>query len=245
MKKRRMPGQAESAATNRMERIMLTEAAKEKRQSIIDACRSMNALGVNQGTSGNISLRDGEGFLITPTSMPYDLMQPEDIIEMRFDRSVVGNGRPSTEWRFHLDIMRARPEVNAIVHTHPIYCTTLAIMERGIPPIHYMVCAAGGDTIRCAPYATFGTQELSDNAVAALKDRKACLLAHHGMIAVGESLRSAMWLAVEVENLAHQYVNCLQLGGEPPLLTPEEVANVATRIANYGLYTAPKSPGLR
>ena len=115
-------------------------------------------------------------------------MQPEDIIEMRFEtRTVVGNGRPSTEWRFHLDILRARPEVNAVVHAHPVYCTTLAIMERSIPPIHYMVCAAGGDTIRCAPYATFGTQELSDNAVAALKDRKACLLAHHGMIAVGDS----------------------------------------------------------
>ena len=225
---------------NRMEHIMLTDAAREKRQSIIDACRSMNALGINQGTSGNISLRDGEGFLITPTSMPYDLMQPEDIIEMRFDHSVVDNGRPSTEWRFHLDILLARPEVNAIVHAHPIYCTTLAIIERSIPPIHYMVCAAGGDTIRCAPYATFGTQELSHNAVAALKDRKACLLAHHGMIAVGDDLRGAMWLAVEVENLAHQYVNCLQLGGEPPLLTPEEVANVARRIANYGLYTAPK-----
>jgi len=153
---------------------MLTEAAREKRQCIIDACRSMNALGINQGTSGNISLRDGEGFLITPTSMPYDLMQPEDIIKMRFDHSVVENGRPSTEWRFHLDVLRARPEVGAIV-------PTLAIMERSIPPIHYMVCAAGGDTIRCAPYATFGTQELSD------KDRKACLLAHHGMIAVGDA----------------------------------------------------------
>ncbi len=222
-----------------MEIPMPSKAAREKRRSIIDACRSMNALGVNQGTSGNISLREGDGLLITPTSMPYDVMQPEDIIEMRFDHSVVGNGRPSTEWRFHLDILRARPEVNAVVHAHPVYCTTLAIMERSIPPIHYMVCAAGGDTIRCAPYATFGTQELSDNALAALEDRKACLLAHHGMIAVGDSLRSAMWLAVEVENLAHQYFNCLQLG-EPPLLTPKEVQNVAARIANYGVYSAPK-----
>jgi L-fuculose-phosphate aldolase len=240
MKMRQDPARRNAADANRMECIMLTEAAREKRQSIIDACRSMNALGINQGTSGNISLRDGEGFLITPTSMPYNLMQPEDVIEMRFDHTVVGNGRPSTEWRFHLDILRARPEVNAVVHAHPIYSTTLAIMERSIPPIHYMVCAAGGDTIRCAPYATFGTQELSDNAVAALKDRKACLLAHHGMIVVGDDLPRAMWLAVEVENLARQYVNCLQLGGEPPLLTPEEVANVAKRIANYGLYTAPR-----
>jgi L-fuculose-phosphate aldolase len=226
---------------DRTERLMLTRAAKEKRQSIIDACRWMNASGINQGTSGNISLRDGDGFLITPTSTPYDLMQPEDIITMRFDDSVVGEGRPSTEWRFHLDILEARPEVNAVVHAHPVYCTTLAILERSIPPIHYMVCVAGGDTIRCAPYATFGTQALSDNALDALKDRKACLLAHHGMIAVGDSLRSAMWLAVEVENLAHQYFNCLQLGREPPLLTPEEVANVAGRIANYGLYSAPKT----
>ena len=129
--------------------------------------------------------------------------------------------------------------MNAVVHAHPIYCTTLAILERDIPPLHYMICAAGGHTIRCAPYATFGTQALSDNALGALKDRKACLLAHHGMIAVGDSIRSAMWLAVEVENLAHQYLNCLQLGREPPLLTAEEVASVAERIANYGLCSAP------
>jgi len=219
---------------------MLSAAQREKRQSIIDACRSMNALGINQGTSGNISLRDGEGFLITPTSTPYEGMQPEDIVAMRFDQSVVGDGRPSTEWRFHLDILRARPEANAVVHTHPIYSTTLAILGRGIPPLHYMISAAGGDSIRCAPYATFGTQELSDNAVAALADRKACLLAHHGMIAIGKTLQSAMWLAVEVENLAHQYFNCLQLGREPPLLTPEEMANVAERTANYGLYSAPR-----
>ena len=219
---------------------MLSAFEREKRQSIIDACRSMNALGVNQGTSGNISLRDGKGLLITPTSMPYDVMQPEDIIAMRFDHKVVGNGRPSTEWRFHLDILRARPDVNAVVHAHPIYSTTLAILERDIPPLHYMVCAAGGDNIRCAPYATFGTQELSDHALQALTDRKACLLAHHGLIATGDTLRSAMWLAVEVETLAHQYLNCLQLGREPPLLTPEEVANVAERISNYGLYSAPK-----
>jgi len=219
---------------------MLSTAQRDKRQSIIDACRSMNALGINQGASGNISLRDGDGFLITPTSMPYDVVQPEDIVAMRFDHTVVGDGRPSTEWRFHLDILRARPEVGAVVHAHPVYCTTLAILERGIPPLHDMVCAAGGDTIRCAPYATFGAQELSDNALAALEDRKACLLADHGMIAVGGDLRSAMRLAVEVENLARLYFNCLQPGREPPLLSAGDVANVASRIANYGLYSAPK-----
>ncbi len=218
---------------------MLSPAARKKRQSIIDACRSMNALGINQGTSGNISLREGEGMLITPTSMPYDAMTPDDIIEMRLDGKVVGNGRPSTEWRFHRAILAARPEVNAIVHAHPTYSTTLAIMERGIPPIHYMVAAAGGDSIRCAPYATFGTEDLSMNAVEALRDRKACLLAHHGMIALGADLAGAMWLAVEVETLARQYVNCLQLG-EPPLLSSEEIKNVAARMDNYGLYSAPQ-----
>jgi len=219
---------------------MLSKKQREKRRSIIDACLAMNRLGINQGTSGNISLRQGKGMLITPTSLPYDEMEPEDIIEIGFDNQVVGNGKPSTEWRFHLDILRSRADVNAVVHAHPVYCTTLAILGRSIPPLHYMICAAGGDTIRCAPYATFGTQELSDNALVALKDRKACLLAHHGMIAVGDSLKSAMWLAVEVENLARQYVNCLQLGSEPPVLSSQEVANVASRIANYGLYSAPK-----
>ena len=213
---------------------MLSQAAKKKRQSVIDACLSMNALGINQGTSGNISLREGKGMLITPTSMPYDAMTPEDIIEMRLDGKVIGNGRPSTEWRFHLAILRSRPEINAIVHAHPTYCTTLAIMERGIPAIHYMIAAAGGDEIRCAPYATFGTEELSVNAVEALKDRKACLLAHHGMIALGSDLPRAMWLAVEVETLARQYVNCLQLG-EPTVLSSEEIKNVAARMEDYGL----------
>lgn len=193
----------------------------------------MNARGINQGTSGNISIRDGERVLITPTSVPYDAMQPEDIVEMKFDGSVVGDGRPSSEWRFHLDILRARPEANAVVHAHPTYCTTLAIMERGIPPIHYMVAVVGGDSVRCAPYATFGTQELSDHALDALKNRKACLLAHHGLIAIGHSLDFAMWLAVEVETLARQYVNCLQIG-EPPLLSSEEIENVIDRMGEYG-----------
>jgi L-fuculose-phosphate aldolase len=218
---------------------MPAKSPKARRQSIIDACLDMHRLGINQGTSGNISLREGEGMLVTPTSMPYAKMKPTDIVRMNMNGAVVGEGRPSTEWRFHLDIYRARPDVNAIVHAHPTYCTTLAIMEREIPAIHYMVAVAGGDTVRCAPYATFGTQELSDHAVAALVDRKACLLAHHGLIAVGDNLEQAMWLAVEMETLAHQYVNCLQLG-DPPLLPSDEIANVAKRIANYGLYSAPK-----
>jgi L-fuculose-phosphate aldolase len=206
---------------------------REKRQSIIDACLRMNALGINQGTSGNISLRHQAGMLVTPTSVPYEAMQPEQIVFMGFDGSFDPTQHPSSEWRFHLDILKARPEVNAVVHAHPLYATTLAIMGRDIPPVHYMIAAAGGDSIRCAPYATFGTSELSQYAVKALEDRLACLLAHHGMIAIGPSLSKAMWLAVEVETLARQYHGCLQLG-TPPLLSKEEIENVRSRMAGYG-----------
>src|SRR5882757_6438511 len=205
----------------------------EKCQSIIDACMRMNALGFNQGTSGNISLRPEAGMLITPTSVPYEGMRPEQIVYMGLDGSFDPGQRPSTEWRFHLDILRARPEVNAVVHAHPPYSTILAIMGLEIPSVHYMIACAGGDTIRCAPYATFGTQALSEHAVAALEDRLACLLEHHGMIAVGPSLSKAMWLAVEVEALARQYPGCLQIG-TPRLLSKAEIKNVLGRIAGYG-----------
>ncbi len=207
---------------------------RTKRQSIIDACRDMNRLGINQGTSGNISLRHGEGMLITPTSVPYDAMQPDQIVFMKLDGALEAGQRPSSEWRFHRDILKARPDVNAVVHAHPPFATMLAIMGLEIPPIHYMIACAGGDTIRCAPYATFGTEELSRHAVAALEDRSACLLAHHGMIAVGPSLARAMWLAVEVETLARQYHGCLQIG-TPPLLSKAEIENVRRRMEGYGV----------
>jgi L-fuculose-phosphate aldolase len=205
-----------------------------KRQSIIDACREMNRLGINQGTSGNISLRHQDGMLITPTSTPYDTMQAEQIVFMKLDRAPDAGQRPSSEWRFHGDILKARPEVNAVVHAHPPYSTMLAIMGKEIPPVHYMIACAGGDNIRCAPYATFGTEELSRHAVTALENRSACLLAHHGMIAVGTSLAKAMWLAVEVETLARQYHGCLQIG-TPPLLSKAEIENVRARMAEYGI----------
>jgi L-fuculose-phosphate aldolase len=204
-----------------------------KRQSIIDACRRMNALGINQGTSGNISVRHADGLLITPTSVPYDEMTPEQIVFMGMDGSFAEVQRPSSEWRFHLDILRARGEIDAVVHAHPPYCTMLAIMGLEIPPIHYMIAAAGGDTIRCAPYATFGTAELSEHAVRALEGRLACLLDHHGMIAIGPSLQRALWLAVEVETLARQYHGCLQIG-KPPLLSKDEIELVRRKMAGYG-----------
>ncbi|APR35339.1 L-fuculose-phosphate aldolase [Paraburkholderia sp. SOS3] len=211
----------------------MNEHELKQRQSIIDACRRMNALGVNQGTSGNISVRHEHGMLVTPTSMPYDAMRPDDIVYMTMDGEAHGKRQPSSEWRFHLDILRARADVNAVVHTHPPYCTSLSILERPIPPIHYMVAVAGGSDIRCAPYATFGTEELSANALVALEGRKACLLAHHGMIATGTTLDKAMWLTVEVETLARQYLTCLQVE-EPPLLSVAEIDNVIARMGHYG-----------
>ena len=212
---------------------MSTTKDREKRQLIIDACLRMNASGINQGTSGNISLRHGDGMLITPTSTPYEAMKPEQIVYMHLDGNHDPAQRPSSEWRFHRDILKARPDVQAIVHAHPPYSTMLAIMGMEIPPVHYMVAVAGGDTIRCAPYATFGTQELSEHAVRALEGRLACLLEHHGMIALGPSLPKAMWLAVEVETLARQYHGCLQIG-TPPLLSKEEIERVRLRMAGYG-----------
>lgn len=221
---------------------MLSDSEIQKRQSIIDACRQMNARGINQGTSGNISLRDGDGLLITPTSLSYDLMQPEDIVRIRADGTADGRLKPSTEWRFHRDILAARPEVQSVVHTHSIYATIIAILGRSIPAVHYMVAAAGGPDVRCAPYATFGTEELSHNAVAALAGRKACLLDHHGVIATGSSIANALWLAVEVENLARQYHGLLQVTDTPPLLSDEEIANVIARMmGGYGHGDSAKS----
>jgi L-fuculose-phosphate aldolase len=192
-----------------------------KRQAIIDACRRMNALGINQGTSGNISVRHGDGLLITPTSVPYETMTPDQIVFMEMNGSHAPEQKPSSEWRFHLDIMRSRNDVEAVVHAHPTYCTILAIMGLEIPPIHYMIAAAGGDSIRCSPYATYGTPELSQHALAALEGRFACLLGHHGMIAIAASL-------------PRQYHGCLQIG-EPPLLPKDEIERVRVKMAGYGL----------
>jgi L-fuculose-phosphate aldolase len=211
----------------------MTRDETRKRQAIIDACRRMNALGINQGTSGNISVRHGDGLLITPTGVPYESMTPDQIVLMGLDGSHAKTQKPSSEWRFHLDILRSRSEVDAVVHAHPIYCTILAIMGLEIPPIHYMIAVAGGDNIRCAPYATYGTPELSAHALKALEGRQACLLDHHGMIAVGPSLAKTMWLAVEVETLARQYHGCLQIG-TPPLLPADEIERVRQKMADYG-----------
>ena len=161
-------------------------------------------------------------------------LKPDEIVWMDFDGTVKGCRKPSSEWRFHLDIQRTRADVGAVIHAHSPYCTALAIMGRSIPAIHYMIAAAGGPDIRCAPYATYGTQALSDHVMAALDDRTACLMAHHGMIALGATLERAAWLAVEVEALARQYHACLQIGS-PPVLSDDEVERVRLKFAGYGM----------
>jgi L-fuculose-phosphate aldolase len=207
------------------------------RQDIIDQCRRMNAIGLNQGTSGNISARFGERLLITPSSVPYDEMT----VDMMASVVIEGDGaewegplRPSSEWRFHLDLARARPDLGAIVHTHAIYCTTLAITRRPIPAVHYMIAGFGGMDIRCADYATFGTEALSKAVLVAMEGRNACLMANHGMLAAGPNLARAMWLAVELETLARQYFNTLLIGG-PVLLNEAEIADAARSFASYGV----------
>jgi L-fuculose-phosphate aldolase len=207
------------------------------RRGIVDTALEMERLGINQGTSGNVSARLGDGLLITPSGTPARELDAADIVylplDVRSDDEAVLNGRPSSEWRIHRDLLRARPEMNAVVHTHSSAATALAIQGRAIPAVHYMVAAAGGNSIRCAPYALFGTQALSDHALAALEGRRACLLAHHGVVALGVDLARAVWLAHEVEVLARQYLLASQLG-VPPVLTDEQMDEVLERFKTYG-----------
>ena len=204
----------------------------ELREAIIATARTMNDVGINRGTSGNVSARVPGGFLVTPSALPYAMTTPADIVVVDDAGTSYGRRQPSSEWRFHRDIYLRRADVQAIVHTHSPFATTLACLDRGIPAFHYMIAVAGGPDIRCAPYATFGTQELSDHAVAALDGRRACLLAHHGMISVGDDLESALALAVEVEGLAEMYWRSLQIG-EPSLLTAHEMQRVLEKFAVY------------
>lgn len=214
------------------------------RRDLIETARRMNALGINQGTSGNLGVRAGAGLLVTPSGVGYDEMTPADLIEMDFDgawRCAAEGRRPSSEWRFHRDILRARPDVNAVVHAHSTHATALACLRRDIPAFHYMVAVGGGSSIRCAAYATFGTEALSQAALAALDGRRACLLANHGMIACGRDLAAALALAVEVETLAAQYCQALQVG-TPKLLSAAEMKRVLAKFAaGYGYASGPEA----
>lgn len=207
------------------------------RQSVIDTALDLTRTGLSPQQSGNVSLRFDGDMLITPTGMNYHDLKPDDIVRMAFDGAVrAGRRAPSSEWHMHAAIYAVRLEAQAIVHAHSDYATTLAVMGRSIPPFHYMVALLGGRDIRCAPYATFGTAELAAHAVEAIKDRKACLLAHHGQIAFGRDLAEALKLAHEVEILSGQYWRALQIG-EVPLLPDDEIARVVEKFRTYGQVT--------
>jgi len=208
------------------------------RRKLVEACRALNAKGVNQGAAGNISVRCGADMLITPSGVDYDELAPEMILRQSLDaeapaRDPVAGVKASSEWRFHRDILRARPEVNAVVHTHAPYATVMSMLRRPIPASHYMVAAFGGDSIPCADYAPFGTQELSDLAVEGLKGRLGVLLGSHGMIAIGPDLQRALWLAGELETLAKLHY-LASLAGGPALLDSGHVAGLVEKFAGYG-----------
>ena len=203
------------------------------RVQLLDVSKKLVELGLNQGTSGNCSVRSGEHFLITPSGIPVEKMSIESLVKMGFTGQVIGQGKPSSEWRFHHDILAAREDVNAVIHVHSMFATTLACLNKSIPAFHYMISAAGGDSIRCAPYAIFGSQELSDNAITALLERKACLLANHGMIVLGSTLENALAITAEVEILCEQYCHTLTIG-EPDILSTEQMQEVLKQFKNYG-----------
>lgn len=207
--------------------------AHAQRHLLLKTARAMNRNGLNQGISGNLSLRTDNGFLITPSALAYEKCRTGDLVLLDMEgKQKEGCRRPSSEWRLHRDIYRHRPEAGAILHAHAPWCTTLACLERRIPPYHYMVALCGGNSIDCATYALFGSQQLSDNALAAMESRCACLLAHHGMVCFAADPESTLDLAVEVENLARMYIQALQVG-EPPLLSVSEMEAVRKKFAAY------------
>ena len=218
----------------------MADELKHAREQLLELSQKLCALGLNRGTSGNASIRvqnaQGQGgLLITPSGMAVEHMRPADMVWMDFAGHAQGELAPSSEWRFHVDILRAKPAVNVVVHTHSMFATTLSTLRRDIPAFHYMIAVAGGDSIKCADYALFGSQQLSDNALHALTNRTACLLANHGMIAVGATAEKALNVTLEVETLCEQYLRALQVG-EPYILTQQEMLEVHEKFKGYGAW---------
>lgn len=203
------------------------------RSQMLAVARQLGGMGLNRGSTGNVSSRSESNWLVTPSGVPPEEMSAQSMVAMDFSGQVIGSGKPSSEWRFHRDILVARPEVGGIVHTHSRFATALACLHQDIPAFHYMIAMAGGDSIRCSPYALFGTQVLSDHALKALNGRKACLLGNHGMIALGADLVDALALAIEVESLCEQYWSALQLG-VPNILSTAQMAEVIEKFKGYG-----------
>jgi L-fuculose-phosphate aldolase len=217
---------------------------QNKREQLLKISQQLVSLGLNRGTAGNVSVRADNaagqaGFLITPSGFAVCKMTPSDMVWMDFSGNATGTHPPSSEWRFHQDILHQKQQVNAVIHTHSIYASTLSTFRKDIPAFHYMIALAGGDSIRCAPYALFGSQQLSDNAIEALKDRKACLLANHGMIVAGETLVKALEITQEVETLCEQYLLALQVG-EPHILSQQEMLDVLEKFKTYGTWSERK-----
>jgi L-fuculose-phosphate aldolase len=202
------------------------------RRNMVKVARKLIDLGLNRNASGNIGVRQDESFLVTPSGLLAEEMTPFDIVEMDFSGEIKGKGKPSSEWRFHRDILAARSEIGAVIHTHSQYATSLSCLNREIPAFHYMIAVAGGDNIRCAPYAVFGSQSLSNLALQALENRKACLLGNHGLIAIGKDLSEALAIAIEVESLCKQYWITLQVG-EPNILTNIQMHDVIEKFKDY------------
>jgi L-fuculose-phosphate aldolase len=200
---------------------------------LIATARAMQPAGLNRGTAGNVSVRYDTGFYITPTGMPYDALQADDIPLMALDGSHQGRRKPSSEWRFHRDLYACRPEVGAVLHAHSPFAVSLACLRRDIPPFHYMIARFGGDSIVCADYAIFGSEALSTAALKAMTGRKGCLLANHGLLVAGRDLDEALALAIELEELCEQYWRACQLG-QPVLLSPAEMSAVLDQFKGYG-----------
>ena len=205
---------------------------QDVRQQLLDTSRRMVEQGLNRGTAGNASVRCGSNILITPSALPVAEMSAKDMVLLDADGKVLQGGKPSSEWRFHCDILKARPEIGAVLHMHSTFATTIACLRHDVPAVHYHIAIAGGDTIRCTPYSIFGEQNLSDLALEALRERKACLLGNHGMIALGKELNDALSVALEVEYLCEIYWRTLQ-AGEPHILTTQQMHEVQHKFVDY------------
>ena len=209
---------------------------KNKLTALIETALQLQEKGLNHGATGNCSCRDGDTYLITPSGVETQNLSEDKIVRMDFEGNVVdsiSNLKPSSEWRFHQDIMSKRQEVRAVVHTHSIFASTVSLFGNELPPFHYMIAVAGGSSVRCAPYAMFGTQELSDNIIDALVDRKACLIANHGLVSIGANLAEALQIAEEIEHLCQLYIEAKKLG-EPNLLNQKQMIEVIERFQTYG-----------
>lgn len=210
------------------------------REAAVAAVRKLDALGMNRGSTGNLSLRVGEGMLITPTGMGADDLRPQDLVWLGWDGTLRGDWQPSSEWHFHQAIYRARPDLQAVLHTHSTHAAALACLRRELPAFHYMVAVAGGDSVPCVPYELFGTEALSQAVAGAFVDRDACLMANHGLVAAGPTLGKAMKVLQEIESLCEVYLKALAVG-EPAVLSREQMAAVIGKFAGYGK-TARRSP---